>query len=98
MRNRLCRHPRSCPCVWPSHGGFTLVEILAVISILALLIALLLPGVQSFRASTRTVQCANNLHQLGRALAHFVSKNGRSPSSIEMLDQMGTLIDGQTSM
>jgi prepilin-type N-terminal cleavage/methylation domain-containing protein len=78
-------------------GGFTLVELLTVIAILALLILLLMPAVQSFRASARTVHCANNLHQLGRALQHFVSKNGRSPSSIEMLDQMGSLIDGQTA-
>lgn len=78
--------------------GFTLVEMLAVIAILGLLLALLLPGVQSLRASARTVQCSNNLHQLGRALAHFVSKNGRSPSSIEMLDQMGALIEGQNEM
>ncbi|NBW85327.1 MAG: DUF1559 domain-containing protein [Planctomycetia bacterium] len=101
MRNHHVDHHGSGtsdpPWVGGRRRGFTLVELLVVIAIMAVLILLLMPAVQAFRASARTVQCANNLHQLGRALAHFVSKNGRSPSSIEMLDQMGTLIDGQTA-
>ena len=78
--------------------AFTLIELLVVVAVLGLLLALLLPGLQSFRTSARTVQCANNLHQLGRALAHFAYKSGRYPSPVEMLDQMGALIDGQTAV
>jgi prepilin-type N-terminal cleavage/methylation domain-containing protein/prepilin-type processing-associated H-X9-DG protein len=59
--------------------GFTLVELLVVISIIAMLMALLLPAVQSARESGRRITCANNEHQIGVALMSFVNAKGYYP-------------------
>jgi prepilin-type N-terminal cleavage/methylation domain-containing protein len=52
-------------------AGFSLIEVLAVIMIIGLLIAILIPAIQQTRATARTAQCANNMRQIGLALHNY---------------------------
>ena len=72
--------------------GFTLVELLVVISIIGLLTPLLLLAVQSAREAARRMSCQNNLRQLGLGIANHESTLKDIPSAYII----NTRLDGNT--
>jgi prepilin-type N-terminal cleavage/methylation domain-containing protein/prepilin-type processing-associated H-X9-DG protein len=74
-------HQRRSSC-----RGFTLVELLVVIAIIGILVALLLPAVQSAREAARRSQCSNNMKQLMLGLSMFEDTEKAYPSGAYWYD------------
>ncbi len=71
---RVSHHPR----------GFTLVELLVVIGIIALLISILLPALSRARSQATVVNCLSNIRQLSTALVNYATENkGKFPPNID---------------
>jgi prepilin-type N-terminal cleavage/methylation domain-containing protein len=68
--------PRDAP-TWL--GGFTLVELLVVIAIIGILVALLLPAIQSAREAARRAQCQSDMKNIALAVLNYESSKGRYP-------------------
>jgi prepilin-type N-terminal cleavage/methylation domain-containing protein len=84
--------------------GLTLVEMLVVIAIIGVLVAMLLPAVQSARESARRTSCANNLRQFAIGTIAFESQNGwypcnggNGPVPVKVVTSSGTIpVDGKS--
>lgn len=62
--------------------AFSLIELLVVISVIGILLAILLPAVQSIRAAARKTECANRIKQIALATHNYHDSNKRFPSGI----------------
>ena len=76
MKRRITLRTRA------NRSGFTLVEVLVVISVIGLMAALLLPAVQAARESARRIQCAGNLKLLALACHNYADVHGTLPIGI----------------
>ena len=65
-----------------SRRGFTIVELVVVVAVISILIALLLPAVQSAREVARRMQCHNNLLQIGLALETYAASSRVYPPGV----------------
>jgi prepilin-type N-terminal cleavage/methylation domain-containing protein len=62
--------------------GFTLVELLVVLAIIAILMALLIPAVQKVRADATLTQCQNNIRQMAIAMHSYHAEKKRFPTGV----------------
>lgn len=85
-RSQLRQHTVAGTLRAPSLG-FTLVELLVVITIIGMLMALLIPAVGAVRDRARQTTCANNLKQIGMAVMNFGSSKDRFPGYVEPVQQ-----------
>lgn len=76
--------------------GFTLVELLVVITIIGMLVALLLPAVHSVRERARQTQCMNNIKNIALAVVSYDSSRGQPPALSQYVKQQST-VSGSTA-
>ena len=77
--------------------GFTLLELLVVVGIIAVLAAMLFPAVQRLREMANQTRCINNLHQIGMAMTNHVGTHQCFPTNGSVIDNGSTYGFGLTS-
>lgn len=84
------------------NAGFTLIELLVSISIIALLVAILLPALSSAREAARSIQCANNQRSVGQLLHVYMADYDQylplretGSGKLDWRQKLGVYMDGQ---
>jgi prepilin-type N-terminal cleavage/methylation domain-containing protein/prepilin-type processing-associated H-X9-DG protein len=77
----------------PSRSGFTLLEAVVAITVIAILLAIAIPAVQSARESSRRVECTSHLRELGTALSAYEGSRGRYPDLVRWREQLFPFLD-----
>lgn len=78
--------------------GFTIVELLVVLGVVALLAALLMSAVMQAKATARATLCANNLHQIGQAIGQYQAKRQATPSLGTVLGGLGDYLENDRAV
>jgi prepilin-type N-terminal cleavage/methylation domain-containing protein/prepilin-type processing-associated H-X9-DG protein len=77
-------------------AGFTVIELLVVIGILAVMVGLMVPAVQKVRDAANRIQCANHLHQIGLALHQYHDEQGSFPPGLDNMPWLAAAGPKQT--
>lgn len=83
-----------------SKGGFSLIELLTVIAIIAILAAIIFPVMSTVKRRAQTVQCMTNLHDIAMAMKLFQQDNRQYPATLTgyvQLDAGGNIIPFERS-